>query len=200
MICNYTIKYQAFLNHICSDIGGQQSHGRWIVFSNSSLDFAECPLTLTAQLEGCADLIKVLKNGGAHLDFRTKDGITALHKAVRSKNHTALIVRILLKQTPKLRLLLLHKHLYKLNQCLTDRDCNTVGHFHNLKQGSKISKSWGHDSWHKKHQWKKKQDYCRKVQLCSISFLKDGSFYFYKATLYKAGGQNAEVNYNYTVQ
>lgn len=62
-------------------------------FANSSLDFAECPLTLSAQLEGCADLIKVLKNGGAHLDFRTKDGITALHKAVRSKNHTALIVR-----------------------------------------------------------------------------------------------------------
>ncbi|CAG11370.1 unnamed protein product, partial [Tetraodon nigroviridis] len=55
-------------------------------------DTGECPLTLAAQLEGCAELIKVLKNGGAHLDFRTKDGITALHKAVRSKNHTALIL------------------------------------------------------------------------------------------------------------
>lgn len=62
--------------------------------SNSSLNFTECPLTLAAQLEGCAELIKVLKSGGAHLDFRTKDGITALHKAVRSKNHTALIVSI----------------------------------------------------------------------------------------------------------
>lgn len=60
----------------------------------SSLNFTECPLTLAAQLEGCAELIKVLKSGGAHLDFRTKDGITALHKAVRSKNHTALIVSI----------------------------------------------------------------------------------------------------------
>lgn len=58
------------------------------------LEFTECPLTLSAQLEGCAELIKVLKSGGAHLDFRTKDGITALHKAVRSKNHTALIVSI----------------------------------------------------------------------------------------------------------
>lgn len=56
--------------------------------------FTECPLTLAAQLEGCAELIKVLKSGGAHLDFRTKDGITALHKAVRSKNHTALIVGV----------------------------------------------------------------------------------------------------------
>lgn len=61
-------------------------------FACPSMTFAESPLTLAAQLEGCADLIKVLKNGGAHLDFRTKDGITALHKAVRNKNHTALIV------------------------------------------------------------------------------------------------------------
>ncbi|KPP65698.1 hypothetical protein Z043_115871 [Scleropages formosus] len=60
----------------------------------------ECPLTMAAQLEGCADLIKVLKNGGAHLDFRTKDGITALHRAVRSKNHTALITLLDLGASP----------------------------------------------------------------------------------------------------
>ncbi|XP_041650520.1 SH3 and multiple ankyrin repeat domains protein 3 isoform X5 [Cheilinus undulatus] len=63
-------------------------------------DTGECPLTLAAQLEGCADLIKVLKSGGAHLDFRTKDGITSLHKAVRSKNHTALITLLDLGASP----------------------------------------------------------------------------------------------------
>ncbi|XP_058501420.1 SH3 and multiple ankyrin repeat domains protein 3 isoform X2 [Solea solea] len=63
-------------------------------------DTGECPLTLAAQLEGCAELIKVLKSGGAHLDFRTKDGITALHKAVRSKNHTALITLLDLGASP----------------------------------------------------------------------------------------------------
>nr|XP_040024319.1 SH3 and multiple ankyrin repeat domains protein 3-like isoform X2 [Gasterosteus aculeatus aculeatus] len=63
-------------------------------------DTGECPLTLAAQLEGCADLIKVLKSGGAHLDFRTKDGITALHKAVRSKNYTALITLLDLGASP----------------------------------------------------------------------------------------------------
>ncbi|XP_034391098.1 SH3 and multiple ankyrin repeat domains protein 3 [Cyclopterus lumpus] len=63
-------------------------------------DTGECPLTLAAQLEGCADLIKVLKTGGAHLDFRTKDGITALHKAVRGKNHTALITLLDLSASP----------------------------------------------------------------------------------------------------
>nr|XP_020467548.1 SH3 and multiple ankyrin repeat domains protein 3 isoform X3 [Monopterus albus] len=63
-------------------------------------DTGECPLTLAVQLEGCAELIKVLKSGGAHLDFRTKDGITALHKAVRSKNHTALITLLDLGASP----------------------------------------------------------------------------------------------------
>nr|XP_057930715.1 SH3 and multiple ankyrin repeat domains protein 3 isoform X7 [Doryrhamphus excisus] len=63
-------------------------------------DTGECPLTLASQLEGCAELIKVLKSGGAHLDFRTKDGITSLHKAVRSKNHTALITLLDLGASP----------------------------------------------------------------------------------------------------
>ncbi|KAM9855036.1 SH3 and multiple ankyrin repeat domains protein 3 [Aulostomus maculatus] len=63
-------------------------------------DTGECPLTLATQLEGCAELIKALKSGGAHLDFRTKDGITALHKAVRSKNHTALITLLDLGASP----------------------------------------------------------------------------------------------------
>ncbi|XP_057691965.1 SH3 and multiple ankyrin repeat domains protein 3 isoform X3 [Corythoichthys intestinalis] len=63
-------------------------------------DTGECPLTLAVQLEGCAEVIKVLKSGGAHLDFRTKDGITSLHKAVRSKNHTALITLLDLGASP----------------------------------------------------------------------------------------------------
>ncbi|XP_015673401.1 SH3 and multiple ankyrin repeat domains protein 3 [Protobothrops mucrosquamatus] len=53
-------------------------------------DTGECPLTMSAQLEFCAEMIKALKNGGAHLDFRTREGMTALHKAVRCRNHTAL--------------------------------------------------------------------------------------------------------------
>lgn len=54
--------------------------------------FLESPLTLVAQLDSCGDLIKVLRSGGAHLDFRTRDGLTALHKAVQTHNHVALTV------------------------------------------------------------------------------------------------------------
>lgn len=54
---------------------------------------SECPLTLAVQLEESCELIKVLRNGGAHLDFRTRDGITALHRAVLCRNSAALTVR-----------------------------------------------------------------------------------------------------------
>jgi len=54
---------------------------------------SECPLTLAVQLEGSGDLIKVLRSGGAHLDFRTRDGITALHRAVLCRNSASLSVR-----------------------------------------------------------------------------------------------------------
>ncbi|KAJ6651527.1 hypothetical protein lerEdw1_020862 [Lerista edwardsae] len=54
-------------------------------------DTGECPLTMAAQLDYSSEVIKALKNGGAHLDFRTREGMTALHKAVRCRNHIALM-------------------------------------------------------------------------------------------------------------
>ncbi|KFP41296.1 SH3 and multiple ankyrin repeat domains protein 3, partial [Chlamydotis macqueenii] len=61
---------------------------------------AECPLTAAAQLELSAEMIKALRNGGAHLDFRTREGMTALHKAVRCRNHAALLTLLDLGASP----------------------------------------------------------------------------------------------------
>ncbi|CAB1322732.1 unnamed protein product, partial [Coregonus sp. 'balchen'] len=44
-------------------------------------DTGETPLTFAAHLDNVAQVIAVLKHGGAHLDFRSQDGMTALHKA-----------------------------------------------------------------------------------------------------------------------
>ncbi|XP_057179524.1 SH3 and multiple ankyrin repeat domains protein 3 isoform X4 [Triplophysa rosa] len=63
-------------------------------------DSGESPLTLVAQLDSCGDLIKVLRSGGAHLDFRTRDGLTALHKAVQTHNHVALTTLLDLGTSP----------------------------------------------------------------------------------------------------
>ncbi|XP_059391660.1 SH3 and multiple ankyrin repeat domains protein 2b [Carassius carassius] len=50
----------------------------------------ETPLTLAAHLDNMVEIIVTLKSGGAHLDFRSRDGMTALHKAARAKNQIAL--------------------------------------------------------------------------------------------------------------
>ncbi|KAM8970200.1 SH3 and multiple ankyrin repeat domains protein 2 isoform 2-T2 [Sarcophilus harrisii] len=63
-------------------------------------DTGETPLTLAAQLDNSVEVIKALKNGGAHLDFRAKDGMTALHKAARAKNQVALKTLLELGASP----------------------------------------------------------------------------------------------------
>ncbi|XP_050180977.1 SH3 and multiple ankyrin repeat domains protein 3 [Myiozetetes cayanensis] len=63
-------------------------------------DTGECPLTAAAQLELSTEMIKALRNGGAHLDFRTREGMTALHKAVRCRNHAALLMLLDLGASP----------------------------------------------------------------------------------------------------
>uniref|UniRef100_A0A8D0NYG7 PDZ domain-containing protein n=1 Tax=Sus scrofa TaxID=9823 RepID=A0A8D0NYG7_PIG len=63
-------------------------------------DSGECPLSLAAQLDDAADLLKVLRNGGAHLDFRTRDGLTAVHCATRQRNAAALTTLLDLGASP----------------------------------------------------------------------------------------------------
>ncbi|XP_039718936.1 SH3 and multiple ankyrin repeat domains protein 3 [Pteropus medius] len=63
-------------------------------------DSGECPLSLAAQLDGAADLLKVLRNGGAHLDFRSRDGLTAVHCATRQRNAAALTTLLDLGASP----------------------------------------------------------------------------------------------------
>uniref|UniRef100_A0A3Q3X3S3 Uncharacterized protein n=1 Tax=Mola mola TaxID=94237 RepID=A0A3Q3X3S3_MOLML len=55
------------------------------------------PLSLAVQCEpGGGESIRVLVDGGAHIDFRAKDGLTSIHKAVRGHRHTALLLQVLL--------------------------------------------------------------------------------------------------------
>ncbi|XP_031425311.1 SH3 and multiple ankyrin repeat domains protein 2 isoform X3 [Clupea harengus] len=64
------------------------------------LETGETPLTFAAHLDNMVETMKVLKNGGAHLDFRAKDGMTALHKAARSKNQVTLTTLLELGASP----------------------------------------------------------------------------------------------------
>ena len=52
----------------------------------------ETPLTLAATTQNPRKLLLTLVSGGAHLDFRAKDGTTALHRAAQHGNYDAIKV------------------------------------------------------------------------------------------------------------
>uniref|UniRef100_A0A3B5A4T6 SH3 and multiple ankyrin repeat domains protein 1-like n=1 Tax=Stegastes partitus TaxID=144197 RepID=A0A3B5A4T6_9TELE len=54
-------------------------------------DTGETPLTVAMQAGLSLEGTRMLIQGGAHLDFRSRDGFTALHKAVRAHNHAGLL-------------------------------------------------------------------------------------------------------------
>uniref|UniRef100_A0A3Q2Q4F5 SH3 and multiple ankyrin repeat domains 1 n=1 Tax=Fundulus heteroclitus TaxID=8078 RepID=A0A3Q2Q4F5_FUNHE len=65
-----------------------------------SLCASETPLSVAVQSGLSVDGIRLLVLGGAHLDFRSRDGMTALHKAVRAHNHAGLLALLSLGASP----------------------------------------------------------------------------------------------------
>ncbi|KTF79006.1 hypothetical protein cypCar_00040433 [Cyprinus carpio] len=103
----------------------------------------ETPLTLAVQTEpGGGEIIRVLVMGGAHIDFRAKDGLTPLHKAVRAHAHTALLSLLSLGASPD----------YKDSRGLTplyhtvliggDTSCCETLLFHRAKLGLRDENGW----------------------------------------------------------
>nr|XP_029138109.1 SH3 and multiple ankyrin repeat domains protein 3-like isoform X2 [Labrus bergylta] len=63
-------------------------------------DSGETPLSVAAQSGLSVEGIRVLVQGGAHLDFRSRDSLTAVHKAVRAQNHAGLLALLSLGASP----------------------------------------------------------------------------------------------------
>ena len=49
-----------------------------------SVEFLETPLSIAVTKENGCDMIITLVNGGALLDYRTREGLTPVHKAAMS--------------------------------------------------------------------------------------------------------------------
>ncbi|KAI5726732.1 hypothetical protein M8J76_007604 [Diaphorina citri] len=60
----------------------------------------ETPLTLATKLKKCSKILMNLVNGGAILDFRTRDGTTSMHKAVEHNNVEAVTTLLELGASP----------------------------------------------------------------------------------------------------
>uniref|UniRef100_A0AAQ6IDS9 SH3 and multiple ankyrin repeat domains 1 n=1 Tax=Anabas testudineus TaxID=64144 RepID=A0AAQ6IDS9_ANATE len=63
-------------------------------------DTGETPLSVAIQSGLPLEGIRVLIQGGAHLDFRSRDGLTPVHKAVRAHNHAGLLALLSLGASP----------------------------------------------------------------------------------------------------
>lgn len=57
---------------------------------NFHSDLGETPLTIAASLADPRSMIMTLYNGGAHLDFRSRDTLTPMHKSAMIGNDKAL--------------------------------------------------------------------------------------------------------------
>lgn len=80
-------------------LGGNTQYEAWGLHMTGLSPRSETPLTLAAQTEGSVEVIRTLCLGGAHIDFRARDGMTALHKAACARHCLALTVRCQLPQT-----------------------------------------------------------------------------------------------------
>lgn len=63
-------------------------------------NFLETPLTLATTLKKPSNVIIALVNGGALLDYRTKEGLTGMHRAVERNNLDAVKTLLELGASP----------------------------------------------------------------------------------------------------
>ncbi|KAK7078928.1 hypothetical protein SK128_002588 [Halocaridina rubra] len=63
----------------------------------------ETPLSLAARIKKPSRMLMAMVNGGALLDYRTKDGVTAMHRAVQANNFEAVKTLLDLGASPNYR-------------------------------------------------------------------------------------------------
>ncbi|KAK7938618.1 hypothetical protein WMY93_001944 [Mugilogobius chulae] len=106
-------------------------------------DTGETPLSLAVQCEpGGGESIRVLVENGAHIDFRAKDGLTPLHKAVRGHRHTALLVLLSLGASRTTRTVEGSHALYHTVLTGGDTSCCETLLYHRAKLGIRDENGW----------------------------------------------------------
>ncbi|XP_058476326.1 SH3 and multiple ankyrin repeat domains protein 1-like isoform X2 [Solea solea] len=112
-------------------------------------DSGETPLSVAVQSGLSVEGIKLLVLGGAHLDFRSRDGLTAVHKAVRAQNHAGLLALLSLGASPD------YKDRYGLtplyHTVLTGGDttcCETLLYYR-AKLGTRDENGWDESHQHR---------------------------------------------------
>ncbi|XP_037133312.1 SH3 and multiple ankyrin repeat domains protein 1-like isoform X3 [Syngnathus acus] len=109
----------------------------------------ETPLTVAAQSGLPVEGIRALVQGGAHLDFRSKDGTTAMHKAVRVHNHTGLLALLSLGSSPDCKDRYGLTPLYHTVLTGGDTSCCETLLYYRAKLGTRDENGWDESHQHR---------------------------------------------------
>ncbi|XP_062298344.1 SH3 and multiple ankyrin repeat domains protein 1-like [Scomber scombrus] len=112
-------------------------------------DSGESPLTVAAQSGLAVEGIRVLVQGGAHLDFRSRDGLTAVHKAVRVHNHTGLLALLSLGASPDYKDRCALTPLYHTVLAGGDTSCCETLLYYRARLGTRDENGWDESHQHR---------------------------------------------------
>ncbi|XP_077407125.1 SH3 and multiple ankyrin repeat domains protein 1-like [Vanacampus margaritifer] len=109
----------------------------------------ETPLTVAAQSGLPVEGIRALVQGGAHLDFRSRDGLTAMHKAVRVHNHAGLLALLSLGSSPNYKDRCGLTPLYHTVLTGGDTSCCETLLYYRAKMGTRDENGWDESHQHR---------------------------------------------------
>nr|XP_057917632.1 SH3 and multiple ankyrin repeat domains protein 1-like [Doryrhamphus excisus] len=113
------------------------------------LESGETPLTLAAQSGLPVESIRALVQGGAHFDFRSRDGLTAVHKAVRVHNHVGLMALLSLGSSPNYKDRCGLTPLYHTVLTGGDTSCCETLLYYKAKLGTRDENGWDETHQHR---------------------------------------------------
>ncbi|KAF3853436.1 hypothetical protein F7725_014124 [Dissostichus mawsoni] len=102
----------------------------------------ETPLSVAMQAGMLVEGIRLLVVGGAHLDFRCRDGFTPVHKAVRAHNHAGLMALLSLGASPNYKDRCGLTPLYHTVLTGGDTSCCETLLYYRAKLGSRDENGW----------------------------------------------------------
>ncbi|KAK7919760.1 hypothetical protein WMY93_011044 [Mugilogobius chulae] len=112
-------------------------------------DSGETPLSVAMQAGLSVEGVRVLVQGGAHLDFRTRDGLTPVHKAVRAHNHTGLLSLLSLGASPDYKDRCGLTPLYHTVLTGGDTSCCETLLYYRAKLGTRDENGWDESHQHR---------------------------------------------------
>ncbi|XP_068438678.1 SH3 and multiple ankyrin repeat domains protein 1-like [Clinocottus analis] len=112
-------------------------------------DSGETPLSIAMQSGLLMEGIKLLVQGGAHLDFRSRDGFTPVHKAVRAHNHAGLLALLSLGASPNYKDRCGLTPLYHTVLTGGDTSCCETLLYYRAKLGTRDENGWEESHQHR---------------------------------------------------